>query len=80
MYIVMEQYAFLQSDVTQSNTEGGVERDNMWRSIRFLPCQGSIITKGTTFNLLCSLPPNAGRVKSWDLKKRAAARMNDSFT
>jgi len=23
---------FLQSDVTHSNTEGGVERDNMWRA------------------------------------------------
>jgi hypothetical protein len=53
MYIAMEQYAFLQSDVTHSNTEGGVETDNMWIGIRFLPCQGSIITKGTTFNLLC---------------------------
>jgi len=41
----------MKSDVTYCNTEGGVKRQhNTRKEIRFLPCQGGIIKKGTIFN------------------------------
>lgn len=54
MDIVMERYASaVRCHILQTLKLNAVWKDSRWTGIRFLPCQGSIVKKARTFNLLC---------------------------